>query len=91
MYTIPPVPQGETFDPAQVNVEFSDGGGVSLLDLGYVEGAAACAGVGNGWYYDDPAMPSTILLCPQTCDAVQGFPPMSRVSIKFGCATVPAG
>jgi hypothetical protein len=90
-YTIPPVPQGETFDPAQVNVEFFDGGGVSLLDLGYVEGAAACAGVGNGWYYDDPAMPSTILLCPQTCDAVQGFPPMSRVSIKFGCATVPAG
>lgn len=90
-YTIPPPPDGETFDPSQVNVEFFDGADVSLLDLGYVESAAACGGVSHGWYYDDPAAPTTILLCPQTCDSVQGFPAMSRVSIQFGCATVPAG
>jgi hypothetical protein len=90
-YTIPPAPDGETFDPAQVNIEFYDGGGASLLDLGYVDNAAACGGVTNGWYYDNPAMPMTIVLCPQTCDAVQGFPAMSSVSIQFGCATVPAG
>lgn len=90
-YTIPPAPDGENFDPGEVNVGFFDDADVSLLDLGYVEGAAACAGVSDGWYYDDPAAPTTILLCPQTCDAVQGFPPMSRVSIQFGCATVPAG
>lgn len=90
-YAIPPAPDGEDFDPAQVNVEFFDGNDVSLLELGNVENAAACAGVSGGWYYDDPAMPTSILLCPQTCDAVQAFPTMSRVSIQFGCATVPAG
>lgn len=90
-YAIPPAPKGETFDPGEVNVGFFDSADVSLLELGYVDGAAACAGVGNGWYYDDPVAPTTILLCPQTCDQVQGFPPMSRVSIQFGCATVPAG
>lgn len=90
-YTIPPAPNGEDFDPGQVNVEFFDGANASLLELGKVDDAAACAGVADGWYYDDAAAPTTILLCPQTCESVQGFPPMSRVSIQFGCATVPAG
>jgi hypothetical protein len=51
---------------------------------------ADCAGVTNGWYYDDPAAPETIVLCPQTCEAIQGFT-MAQVSIEFGCATKPAG
>ncbi len=89
-YTIP-TPRGQTLDPAQVNVDFFDTQNASLIDLGYVENPAACAGVPHGWYYDDAANPSTILLCPQTCTQVQGFPAMSRVSIQFGCATVPAG
>jgi hypothetical protein len=87
-FAIPPPPEGEDFDPMQVNVEFFDG--VGTLDIGNVENAAACAGVTDGWYYDDPAMPQTILLCPQTCDTIQGFTD-AAISIQFGCATVPAG
>ncbi len=87
-FTIPPPPEGETFDPMEVNVEFFDG--VGTLDIGYVEGPADCGGVTDGWYYDDPADPTTILLCPQTCDTIQGFQG-AQVSIQFGCATVPAG
>lgn len=87
-FTIPPPPEGESFDPMEVNVEFFDG--VGTLDIGYVEGPSDCAGVTDGWYYDDPASPSTILLCPQTCDTIQGFQG-AQVSIQFGCATVPAG
>ncbi|HWB81863.1 MAG TPA: vWA domain-containing protein [Nannocystaceae bacterium] len=87
-FTIPPPPDGEEFDPGEVNVEFNDG--VGTLEIGYVEGLADCAGVTNGWYYDDPANPTTILLCPQTCETIQGFE-MAQILIGFGCATVPAG
>lgn len=87
-YSIPPPPDGEDFDPDQVNVEFDDGAG-GILDIGRVESPAECAAVTDGWYYDDPAMPTSIIVCPQTCTKIQGFN-MASVSIKFGCATVPA-
>lgn len=88
-YPIPPPPDGEDFDPDEVNVEFDDGMG-GTLEIGRVDTPAACAGVMNGWYYDVPAAPTNIVLCPQTCDTIQGFASAS-VSIKFGCATIPAG
>jgi hypothetical protein len=88
-YAIPEAPEGESFDPAKVNVEFHDDTG-AVLQIGHVDTAADCAGVTDGWYYDDPADPMTIVLCPQTCDQVQGFTTAS-VSIGFGCATIPAG
>ncbi len=88
-YDIPVPPDGMDFNPDQVNVEFDDGAG-GVLEIGRVDDAAACAGVADGWYYDDPVNPTRIIVCPQTCDQIQGFAGAS-VSIKFGCATVPAG
>lgn len=88
-FTIPPPPEGESFNPDQVNVEFDDGAG-NILEIGRVDSAADCAAVMDGWYYDDPDDPMSILVCPQTCDTVQGFQGAS-VSIKFGCDTIPAG
>jgi hypothetical protein len=88
-YEIPPTPEGEDFDKDEVNVEFEDGNG-GLLSIGRVDGYADCANVSNGWYYDDPNAPSRIIVCPQTCDTIQGFDSAS-VSIQFGCATIPAG
>lgn len=88
-FAIPPPPEGMEFDPMQVNVEFEDDVG-GTLDIGYVESAAECANVTNGWYYDDPVDPTQILLCPQTCETIQGFT-MAQIFIQFGCATQPAG
>jgi hypothetical protein len=88
-YPIPPPPAGEDFDPDEVNVEFDDGMG-GTLQIGRVDDPTGCAGVADGWYYDVPAAPTSIVLCPQTCDTIQGFNSAS-VSIKFGCATIPAG
>ncbi len=88
-FTIPEPDGGEIFDADQVNVQFDDGLGATL-EIGWVASAAECAGVMNGWYYDDPVAPTTILLCPQTCDAIQGFA-LARIGIVFGCDTVPAG
>lgn len=87
-FSIPPPPDGESFDPMKVNVEFFDG--VGSLDIGYVESPADCGGVSDGWYYDDVDNPTSIILCPQTCDTIQGFQG-AQISIQFGCATVPAG
>jgi hypothetical protein len=88
-FTIPEPEGGQIFDADQVNVQFDDGLGATL-EIGWVAAAAECAGVMNGWYYDDPLAPTTILLCPQTCDAIQGFA-LARIGIVFGCDTVPAG
>lgn len=84
-WDIPEPPEGETFDPSKVNVEFSDG--VTTTEIGYVPSEADCASVNGGWYYDDPSNPTKILVCPETCQAIQGIDGAS-IHIKFGCDTV---
>jgi hypothetical protein len=88
-FDIPPPPEGMDFDPTKVNVHFEDGLG-GMIDIGHVEDAADCANFNEGWYYDDNTNPTQIILCPQTCDTVQGFT-MASIEILFGCATIPAG
>lgn len=88
-YQIPMLPPGQEFEADQVNVEFSDGVG-GTLSIGWVSDAAGCGAVADGWYYDDPLAPASIVLCPQTCDSIQGYEEAS-VHVIFGCATVPAG
>lgn len=88
-YEIPAPPDGQLLDPDEVNVEFLDGQG-GTLQIGRVDSAAQCANVTDGWYYDDPVDPTTILVCPQTCEGIQGFE-LATVSVLFGCATIPAG
>lgn len=88
-WTIPEPPEGETLNPDQVNVEFDDGQGMAET-IGRVDDASQCAGVADGWYYDDPAAPTLIIACPQTCERMQDAM-MASISIQLGCATVPAG
>jgi len=44
-----------------------------------------CAG-GEGWHYDDPAAPSEIILCPDSCARAQSHPE-GRIDVVFGCQT----
>lgn len=87
-YELPVDQAGDGFDKDQVNVEFEDGLG-GTLELGRVDDANGCASVTGGWYYDDPANPTQVHVCPQTCDAIQGFDSAS-IAVIFGCATIPA-
>ena len=66
---------------------FDDGFGTQTV--GWVETAAECAGVKNGWYYDDLVDPQQILICPQTCARFQDLQEAS-IEIRFGCTTIPA-
>ena len=76
---------GEEVDPGKVNVNYHDGSG-GIVTMPRVGGAGDCPTT-YGWYYDDPAMPQTILLCPSTCAELQKNPD-ALVKILLGCATV---
>jgi hypothetical protein len=85
-----PMPQGtpdKPVDPKLVNVDYTPGGGVSGI-LGQVTSAATC-GANGGWYYNDPAAPTQITLCPATCSTVQADA-VAKIDIILGCQTEPA-
>lgn len=86
-WDIPEPPAGETLDPAKVNVEFTDGSGNSTT-IYNVPNEAGCDPSLGGWYYNDNADPTTIILCPASCDLVSPDPE-GRIDILFGCATKP--
>jgi len=84
-YDIPPPPEGETLDPNGVNFVYTPTGG-SPTTIPRVDNAAAC-GAGDGWYYDDPADPTQIIVCANTCTTLGGDAD-GHVDIQFGCATI---
>ncbi len=69
---------GVTID--QVNVEITVGGDESTIPRN-----DACDGA--GWYYDDPAEPTEILLCPESCAELRSDP-VGRLDIVLGCSTI---
>ncbi len=79
---IPPAPAGTKFDPEKVNVSTELSGAAS--ELGY---DPECEGE-LGWRFDDADAPSTIVLCPSTCQAVQGDS-TAKLSVEFGCGRRP--
>jgi hypothetical protein len=86
-WSIPKPSDGQTFDKNLVNIEYSIAG--SSTPLGNVATAADCATSTGGWYYDDPVSPEKIMVCPDTCNAIQGAADV-KVQVLVGCSTVPA-
>ncbi len=81
-YVMPTTTKG-VIDPNKVTVTFTPGAGGSPQTIGRVANAAAC-GPNGGWYYDNPAAPKLIKLCPTTCTAVQADS-KAKVEINLGC------
>ncbi len=88
-YAIPSPGPGQTLDPNKVNVEYSPGGNPPAQQVFRVNDASECtAGSGQGgWYFDDNTNPTKILLCPDTCSAIQ-TDPNAKIDVKFGCDSV---
>jgi hypothetical protein len=80
--------QGKKVDPSKVNVDYTPGGTGMSETIPQVDNAAAC-GNKDGWYYDNNAMPTTITLCPKTCQTVQNDP-HAKIDILLGCQTMVA-
>jgi len=83
-WQIPPPPEGEVLDTDLVNVDFFDG--TTTHFIGHVPSEDRCTLAEHGWYYDDPASPTFIHVCPQTCEWIQGKDG-AQIIIKFGCET----
>ena len=91
-FTVPPAPSGQTLDPNLVNVAYQDTSGTSHL----VESAGTSSNCAmGGWYYDNPQAPSTLLLCPSTCNTVTAeltaaavLHKDNKLTIEYGCTTV---
>jgi hypothetical protein len=47
-------------------------------------------GATGGWYYDNPAAPTKVTLCPQTCGPLQ-MTANSKVQVLYGCPRVGPG
>ncbi len=82
-YGIPQPAAGQTLDVKKLNVQVTLGGVQTILTYG--DSAATCDPAKGGWYFDDPAAPTKILLCPATCTAVTGKAD-ALVDVLLGCA-----
>jgi len=78
-----PAPSGGAIDFQKLNVEFSSSLG-EVEGLAQVSGASACTG-GLDWFYDDPASPALVNLCPQSCESINERG--GKVELVFGCKT----
>lgn len=65
----------------KVNIEVTPPGGMPMT-VPYDE---ACSN--GGWKYDDAAMPTAIVLCPATCDAVKTTNG-AKLKVLLGCGTI---
>jgi hypothetical protein len=82
---IPASRDGSILDYSRVNVVYSTSG-CNFVPAYYVDSVASCDAAG-GWYYDDPSAPSTVSLCPATCDDVSI--PGAALRFSVGCQSLP--
>lgn len=83
-WAIPPSPVGQMFDPKLVNVIYTPDG-APARDLFNVPSATDCGALG-GWFYDDNAKPTKVLVCPNTCAEIQADL-KAKIAVAFGCKT----
>jgi hypothetical protein len=89
VFAMPEASGPDPIDPSLVNLTYTPGGGKSET-IGQVKSKADCdAAGGQGWYYDDPAKPKIIQLCPGLCSEVQKDD-AGKIEVVLGCASQPA-
>lgn len=86
-FEIPAAPDGQQLDPKQVNFTYTPKGMGSPKILPWADDLADCGNL-PGWYYDNNASPTKIVLCPASCATVQADSE-AKVSVLFGCSSVP--
>ncbi|MBN2192109.1 MAG: VWA domain-containing protein [Polyangiaceae bacterium] len=84
-WAIPDPPGGETLDPNLINVNLIDGETILIGSVSTVDDCGRASG--PAWYYDDPDAPTTVAVCPDTCDLISTSE-TARVEVLFGCTRV---
>jgi len=75
---------GQQIDPAQINIQYENGSDGTKTDYGLVEGGMSACGDSLGWYFDNPAMPTEVILCPAACTQIEGDT-MAKLHVLAGC------
>jgi hypothetical protein len=50
-------------------------------------GEEYCSAQQQGWYYNDPAKPTVIELCPSTCESIN-LKEGGQLKVVVGCASI---
>lgn len=87
-WTIPSPGAGKTLDPYKVNVDFVDQASGQPETIYHVGDASKCDANLGGWYYNDNNAPTSVKLCPKSCNQVSGAAAGSKIKVVFGCATL---
>jgi hypothetical protein len=82
-FPLPPPKDGGLLNTDLVNVDFVPAGGEPKRELVQVRNAGECNRVTNGWYYDNPTMPTKIFICEATCNNFGA----GSLEIALGCKT----
>ncbi|MCL2724570.1 MAG: VWA domain-containing protein [Polyangiaceae bacterium] len=82
-FDIPKPPDGRTLDFNKVNVAYTPSGQAAQT-LSY---SADCS-TANSWHFDNPAAPTKVQLCTDTCNAVRSTQ-NSQVDVVFACVDRP--
>jgi hypothetical protein len=81
-----PVPEAGMADYGKVNVQYTPGGGGSPVLFDHYQDKSQCPANGDGWYYDNNANPTQIILCDPTCNKVSSDS-TGKIDILLGCKT----
>lgn len=84
-YTIPPSTTDRQIDASMISVAVTPNGGTKT-EVPKLSGASACDANG-GWYFDDPAAPTKVLLCDSTCSFVTADP-LNQLDFVMQCTSV---
>ncbi len=85
-FRVPRPEAGQTLDMGLVNVRYVDSED-DEHDIYFASGADDCDPEQGGWYYDDPAQPTRLVLCPATCDQITGDA-LGVLGVAYGCSTL---
>jgi len=82
-----PVPDSSKgmLDPSSVEIDFTPGQNDPAQKFRRVDNAAACGATTGGFYYDDPAHPKRLILCPASCEAVKKGTSEAKMDVVLGC------
>lgn len=72
-------------DPSSVDIDFTAGPNDPPVKIRRVDNLAACGVTTGGFYYDDPAAPKRIILCPSSCEDVREGTSAAKVDVFLGC------
>jgi hypothetical protein len=76
-------PKAEAADPTKLVVQYTPMGQPGK-PLTQVTDTSKCSTVQDGWYYDDNANPTKIILCPSMCTTANAAPG-SKIEALVGC------